>query len=204
MIYFHENAGNIGNRLYVIEMLYLELEVNVLIVGYRGYGHSEGTPSEPGLEKDAEAIFEFALEHKEINNQSIFTIGRSLGGAVSVQLAEKVQEAICGMILENTFTSISDITDDIFPHLKFFKKLILRMFWPSDKRIPNVRVPMLFIVGTHDEIVPVHHTKKLHDAATNAIFKQYYAVQGGTHNDTWLKGGKDYIYVLKDFLEKCN
>ena len=46
--------------------------------------------------------------------------------------------------------------------------------------------------------------KKLHDAATNAVFKQYHTVEGGTHNDTWLKGGKDYIYVLKDFLEKCN
>jgi fermentation-respiration switch protein FrsA (DUF1100 family) len=68
LIYFHENAGNIGNRLHVIEMIYFELEVNVLIVGYRGYGHSEGTPSEAGLGLDAEAIFEFALNHKEINN----------------------------------------------------------------------------------------------------------------------------------------
>lgn len=57
VIYFHENAGNIGNRLYAIEALYIELEVNILIVGYRGYGHSEGTPSEAGIELDAEAIF---------------------------------------------------------------------------------------------------------------------------------------------------
>ena len=120
-----------------------------------------------------------------------------------MQLAEKVQEAICGMILENTFTSISDMADDIFPDLKFFKKLILRMFWPSDKRIANVRTPILFIVGTNDEIVPFHHTKKLHDCANNVPFKQYHPVEGGTHNDTWLKGGKDYIYALKDFIEKC-
>ena len=57
IIYFHENAGNIGNRLYTIEVLYFELDVNVLIVGYRGYGHSEGTPNEQGLEIDGEAIF---------------------------------------------------------------------------------------------------------------------------------------------------
>jgi fermentation-respiration switch protein FrsA (DUF1100 family) len=67
VIYFHENAGNIGNRLYVIEVLYFELELNVLIVGYRGYGHSEGSPSEGGLELDAEAVFKFAQEHREIN-----------------------------------------------------------------------------------------------------------------------------------------
>ncbi len=57
MIYFHENAGNIGNRMQFLEVLYFELEVNILIVGYRGYGHSEGTPSEGGLEIDAEAVF---------------------------------------------------------------------------------------------------------------------------------------------------
>ncbi len=57
LIYFHENAGNIGNRLYSLEVLYFELEVNILIVGYRGYGHSQGTPTEPGLELDGEAIF---------------------------------------------------------------------------------------------------------------------------------------------------
>ncbi len=74
----------------MIEVLYFELEVNVLIVGYRGYGHSEGTPSEQGLELDAEAIFKYALEHKEINKQKLFMLGKSLGGAVAIQLAEKV------------------------------------------------------------------------------------------------------------------
>ena len=68
----------------MIEVLYFELEVNVLIVGYRGYGHSEGTPSEQGLELDAEAIFKYALEHKEINKQKLFMLGKSLGGAVAI------------------------------------------------------------------------------------------------------------------------
>jgi len=75
------------------------------------------------------------------------------------------------MILENTFTSISAMADDIFPDFKLFKRLILRMFWPSDKRIVKVRTPILFIVGTHDEIVSSHHTKMLHDLAVNALFK---------------------------------
>jgi len=157
IIYFHENAGNIGSRLFAIEALYFELEVNVLIVGYRGYGHSEGTPSEAGLELDAEAIFQFALDHKEINNQKIFVLGKSLGGAVAVQLAEKKQDQICGMILENTFCSISDMVDHIFPLLSYFKQIIQRIYWPSIDRIPKVKVPLLFIVGLNDEIVPPNH-----------------------------------------------
>lgn len=96
----------------------------MLIVGYRGYGHSEGAPSEAGLELDAEAIFQFALNHKEINNSKLFVIGKSLGGAVAIQLAEKKQELICGMILENTFCSISDMVDHIFPLLSYFKHII--------------------------------------------------------------------------------
>lgn len=84
IIYFHENAGNIGNRLYALEVLYFELEVNILIVGYRGYGHSQGTPSEEGLELDAQAIFDFAYNHKDINTDKLFVIGKSLGGAVAI------------------------------------------------------------------------------------------------------------------------
>ena len=69
-----------------LELLYFELEVNIVIVGYRGYGHSQGSPSEAGLERDADAILNWALQHKEINNQKIYIFGRSLGGAVAVQL----------------------------------------------------------------------------------------------------------------------
>ena len=165
MIYLHENAGNIGNRLYSIEVLYFELEVNVLIVGYRGYGHSQGSPSETGLEQDADAIFQFALDHKEINNQKIFVMGKSLGGAVAIQLVGKVQEAVCGLILENTFCSIADMVDHIFPLLSYFKHLVQRIYWPSIDRIPNVKVPILFLVGMNDEIVPSNHANRLYEAA---------------------------------------
>lgn len=64
-------------------------------------------------------------------------------------------------------------------------------------------MPILFIVGTLDEIVPAAHTTKLHEAATSALFKQIYQVTGGMHNDTWFKGGKDYIYAIKDFIDKA-
>ena len=59
MIFFHNNAGNIGNYLQFVEMAYFELEFNIVIVGYRGYGKSEGTPGEDGIEMDADAIWEF-------------------------------------------------------------------------------------------------------------------------------------------------
>jgi hypothetical protein len=107
------------------------------------------------------------------------------------------------MILENTFCSISDMVDHIFPLLSYFKHLIQRIYWPSIDRIPNVRVPLLFIVGLSDEIVPANHVSRLFEAAKAAAFKQMYQVHGGMHNDTWYKGGKDYIYAIKDFIDKA-
>ena len=110
---------------------------------------------------------------------------------------------MCGLLLENTFTSIAEMADHIFPWLHYVKHLLLRMYWPSIQRIPNVRIPMLFVVGSNDEIVPASHTGRLHNAAVLAPFKQIHQVAGGTHNDTWLRGGKDYIYAIKDFIEKA-
>ena len=80
------------------------------------------------------------------------------------------------MILENTFASISEMVDHIFPLLRHVKSLILRIHWPSINRIPNVKVPVFFIVGTNDEIVPSYHTGKLFEAAKNAVFKDMYEV----------------------------
>lgn len=105
--------------------------------------------------------------------------------------------------MENTFCSISEMVDHIFPLLAYFKHIIQRIHWPSITRIPNVRIPLLFIVGMSDEIVPPAHVMRLHEAASNAPFKQIYQVQGGMHNDTWYKGGKDYIYAIKDFVDKA-
>lgn len=75
------------------------------------------------------------------------------------------------MILENTFCSISEMVDHIFPLLSYFKHLIQRIYWPSIDRIPNIKVPLLFIVGLNDEIVPPIHITRLYEAAKNAAFK---------------------------------
>lgn len=84
LIYFHGNAGNVGSRLPNIELLVKELNTNVLILAYRGYGDSEGTPSEDGFKLDAEATLEYALNRNDIDNDRIFVMGSSLGGAVAI------------------------------------------------------------------------------------------------------------------------
>jgi pimeloyl-ACP methyl ester carboxylesterase len=92
IIYFHENAGNLGFRLPFAKLLFARLKVNILVVGYRGYGYSEGLPTEEGLMLDSEAVIEYAFNDLSdmINVDDVYIFGRSLGGAVSIYIVEKL------------------------------------------------------------------------------------------------------------------
>ena len=97
------------------------------------------------------------------------------------------------MIIENTFTSISHLADSIFPTLSYFKKFILKLDWNSISRIVDIEVPILFIVGTADEVIPHNHVRLLFNAAKKAMSKKFIEVEGGHHNDTWFVGGSAYF-----------
>lgn len=114
VIFFHENAGNMGMRLPGMLLYYSALKTNIIMVSYRGYGNSTGTPSEEGLICDAEAVLDHVLS-LNVDKRRIFIMGRSLGGAVCAGLASKRSEDICGVILENTFTCIGDMVDKLSP-----------------------------------------------------------------------------------------
>ena len=172
LIFFHGNAGNIGSRLPNLHLLINSLSVNILILAYRGYGHSEGKPSEDGLKLDADATLEYLLtERDDIDKERIFVFGRSLGGAVATQLAISKPEGVNGIIVENTFTSLSDMVDALLPFLTPFKFLVQRIFYPTVDKIGKVKCPILFIRGLRDEIVPCQQSLVLYDKAKNARFK---------------------------------
>lgn len=115
---------------------------------------------------------------------------------MSVSLASRHPSKVHGVILENTFLSISAMVDKIMPFfIRIFKPLVLRIKWNSDEAIPQLQCPILFISGDSDELVPPQHMKQLHDLAVNSQHKDFYTVFGGQHNDTWEKGGKDYYEV---------
>lgn len=106
VIFFHGNAGNIGNRLPNMQYMFERNKVNLVIVGYRGYGHSEGSPSEEGLQLDAEAVLDWTLNCEQVDRSKVFIFGRSLGGAISIYLCSKRQKDVCGLVVENSFISI--------------------------------------------------------------------------------------------------
>ncbi len=161
LVFFHGNAGNIGLRLPNALQMIQYLNSNVLMVEYRGYGESDSvTPSEAGLKLDAEAALRFIMDHPEIDRAKVFLFGRSLGGAVAFHLAQYAQEQhlpLAGVIVENTFTNIAEMVDHLMPFLSPLKFLILRIKWDSLPIVSKLWLPVLYIAGAKDELVPHHH-----------------------------------------------
>ena len=183
------------------------LNVNVLMVEYRGYGESDSVPpSEAGLKLDAEAALRFILKHPKINAASIFLFGRSLGGAVAfhlAQYAEQQQLPLAGVIVENTFTNIADMVDQLMPFIAPLKLLVLRIRWDSLSIVPSLNAPVLYLAGARDELVPHSHMLRLHKSTSISRLNKLHIVKDGTHNETWQHGGQQYWEAMRSFMEQA-
>jgi len=203
ILFLHANAGNMGFRLPFIQKVMMETPCNVFIISYRGYGASEGKPHEEGIMKDAEAGWEHLLQRTDIDKTKIVAFGRSLGGAVAIQLASRHQGEFAGIILENTFTSISSLANSLFPVLRIpgVKERMLRLRWESIKHVEKVfSIPMLFLSADSDQVVPRHHMKELYEKCSSQANASFYLVKGANHNNTWMIGGTRYWIQYRKFL----
>lgn len=201
LLFFHANAGNMGFRMENLKMMYEVFNLNIFILSYRGYGNSEGAPTEHGLKIDAETLWQYVMSRDDIDRRRVFLFGRSLGGAVAFSLAARHEEEIAGTIVENTFTSISSMVDVLFPILAPLKPWVLRMDWNTLSLLPKINHPLFFISGEKDEVVPAPQMKALYDAAVSQD-KEILLVKNGTHNNTWAEGKEEYIERFKQFLQK--
>lgn len=172
VLMFHGNAGNIGHRIPIARMMTHSMDCNVLMLEYRGYGLSTGSPEESGLMIDAQTGLDYIRQRAETRDTRVVVYGQSLGGAVSIQLVAKNQHegGIAGLVLENTFTSMRKLIPSyvsilltrakfannisVIPPAKYLA-LLCHQLWPSDDIIPSItEVPVLFLSGLKDEIVP--------------------------------------------------
>jgi len=194
-LWFHGNAGNISDRLENLRLLHDELGVNVFIFDYRGYGRSEGSPSEQGTYRDAEAALAYALSRPDVDAERIVYFGRSLGSAVAVELATR--RPPFALILESPFTSMADLARQ---HYRFLPATgLIRTKYDSLSKIGSVRAPLLVLHGDQDDIVPFEAGKRLFEAASEP--KRFYTIRGAGHNDTYVAGGREYFRALREFVE---
>jgi fermentation-respiration switch protein FrsA (DUF1100 family) len=209
MVYFHGNAGNIGNRLPYYHDLWRHARVNILAVDYRGYGESEGRPSEQALQEDARAVLRFAQNHPCVDPDKLVVFGRSLGGAVGIDLLAGLRHGAPGvpraLIVENTFLSVADIALVLYPFLRLLRPLLKRPLlvssWPSKERIGAVAVPILFVSGEKDELIPPAHMRELFRLCPRVKGTRFCSVPGGSHNDTPVHGGQPYYDAVRAFID---
>lgn len=196
LLWCHGNAGNITHRLDNIRRL-LPLGINVFIFDYRGYGKSEGEPSEEGVYRDAFAAYDFLTKTKGIRHDSLIIFGRSLGAIVAVELAS--QRPCSGVILESSFTSAKDMAKHVFPILPLY--FFIRSKFDAESKISQIHVPILFTHGTDDRTIPITLGRKLFQVANEP--KIFYEIAGADHNDTYIVGGKEYFQQLNAFIDQA-
>ena len=193
VLFFHGNAGNLSGRTELMVRL-AALGVEVLIIDYRGYGHSEGRPSEEGIFRDARAAWKFLTVEHGIAADRVVLFGKSLGGAAAIDLASHVKPA--GLIVQSSFTSVPAMASRHYPFVPAFA---LRTKMDSLSKISSIDCPKLFIHSTHDEIVPYEMGRQLFDAAGPP--KTFFEVVGAGHNETLAVGGEQYLESINEFLE---
>jgi len=193
VIFFHGNAGNIYHRIPSLIQL-RKFGVNVVAVSYRGYGKSEGEPSEEGIYLDGKAIFDYVNSTLGFDYKNIIILGRSIGSTVAINTTQN--KDIAGLILVTPLTSgkaqanasslssVASLAGDSFDNFSKMK---------------NINVPLLVIHGTKDRVIPYHMGKEIFEAATSE--KQLNTIEGGGHNDLQNAYAQKYWTSILNFLK---
>lgn len=197
-VWFHGNAGNIGHRVENIALLHRHLGANIFIFDYRGYGRSEGRATEEGTYLDAEAALAYLRSRQDVDPARLVLFGRSIGSAVAVEMAARHQ--VLAVVLESPFTSIPALAQRLYPYLPArLIALFMETRYNSLDKIRDVHAPLLVLHGDQDEIVPLDMGRQLFEGANGP--KEFYAIPGAHHNDTYIVGGEAYFQALRAFVE---
>lgn len=196
ILYCHGNSGSIAHQIGVFRFIQ-RLRVNVLGFDYRGYGRSEGSPTEEGLYLDARAAYDHLTGELGQAGTSILLFGHSLGGAVAIDCAQ--DRPVAGLVVQSSFTHLRDAARHSIPTLPLH--LLTRREFDSVAKVSRLSMPKLFIHGEADGTLPVELAERLYEVASPP--KELYVVARGGHNDLYRHGGLRYLLRLARFRKRC-
>ena len=189
ILFFHGNAGDLSNRNYKLNEL-SKLNVNFLILAWRGFSGNKGNPSEKGLYEDARSAVRW-LEKKGVKEKNLIIYGESLGTAIAIETAQN--KNLAGIILESPFTSMVELAHNYYPFLPV--KFLLKDKYETIKKLPNIRSPLLILHGRLDTIVPFSMGKTLFEKANKPRFK--YFIDNDNH---MMRYDQNLLDEIKKFI----
>ncbi|TNF48698.1 alpha/beta hydrolase, partial [bacterium] len=182
VLWLHGNAGNISDRLHILKEFSDNLKVSGFIFDFRGYGNSQGRPTEKGLYSDTESAFSWLTKEKGVDPGSVFIYGHSLGSAPSVKLALGAGHRAAGVVLESPFTSAGEMARLLYGGLPV--DLLLSLKLDIIGKVEKLEVPVMVIHGEGDTVIPFDMGKRVYEAASEP--KTFLPVRGGDHGDCYI------------------
>lgn len=195
LLWCHGNAGNISHRVDNLGLL-VQQGLNVFIFDYRGYGRSEGQPSEPGLYRDAEAAYDYLRSAEGATPERVVLYGRSLGTPIAAELA--LRRPAAGLILETPLASVAAMARTVIPVLPIER--LFRTRFDTLARAPRLQLPTLVLIAERDDVIPPAQGRQIFEALPGP--KEMWAIPGARHNDTHLVGGAAYFEQLTGFARR--
>ena len=193
ILFLHGNAGTLENRIYKINH-FKNMNVNFLIIAWRGFSGNKGKPTEKGLYEDAKGALRW-LANKGVKEESIIIYGESLGTGVATEIAQNKNFA--GVILETPFTSMVNVGKTKYPF--FPVSFLLKDKYESDKKIKNIKSPILIMHGEVDKLVPFWMGKKLYNLANEPKYSYF-----SKYDDHMMEYNEKLLNELKKFIDSLN
>ena len=193
ILFLHGNAGSLENRIHKVNH-FKNMNVNFLMIAWRGFSGNKGNPTEEGLYEDARSAIKW-LKLQGIDEKSIILYGESLGTGVATEVAQNKNFA--GITLESPFTSMIDAGKDKYPYLPV--RFLLKDKYESDKKIKNIKSPILIMHGKVDKIVPFSMGNKMYELANTPKYSYF-----SEYDDHMMEYNENLLKALKEFIKSLN
>ena len=193
LVYFHGNAGSLENRIHKLNH-FQNMNINFLIIAWRGFNGNKGKPSERGLYVDGKSAIDW-LKKKGVDEKNLILYGESLGTGVATHLAQNKNYA--GVILETPFTSMIDAAKNFYPYIPV--NLLLKDKFENYKKVKNINSPILIMHGEVDQIVPFSMGKKIYEIANNPKYSYFTK-----YDDHMMEYDENLVLALKSFFNSLN
>lgn len=199
LLYLHGNRCNMGANVEEINRFH-QMGFDVFSVDYQGYGRSTGGfPSEAKIYQDIDVVWDYLINQRQIDPKELFVYGHSLGGAIAIELGKRHPE-IAASIVQSSFTSMLDVINTLRKYQFLPIDLILNQRFNSIAKLPELKIPILFIHGTEDQLIPSYMSEQLFAVAAEP--KELFLVPGSHHNNVSEIAGKEYSEKIIRFVER--